>query len=538
LDRKINLFSSQNREILKSQLTSIHFDLIIIGGGITGAGICLDAVARGLKVCLIEMNDFASGTSSKSTKLIHGGLRYLEQFEFKLVNETGSERGILNKIAPHIVNSEKMLLPIKKKGKLNKLSTSIALFVYDYLAGVDKEDKKNILTKEEIIVKEPLLKTNGLDGGAIYSEFRTDDARLTIEILKTAGRIGAMPINYVKGEYYINKDGKISGVNCIDNLSKNSFVINSSYVVNAGGPWVDDILINENKKLVLSKGIHIVIPYIKFPLKQSVYFDAIDKRMIFAIPRGNTTYIGTTDTKFSLNKHNIPILKSEVNYLLQSVNNYFSAHLTIDDVISSWAGLRPLVKDEGKKITEISRKDEIFISKNGLITIAGGKLTGYRKMAERVLNKIFKIGNFELKKCNTKNIKLYESQNLKETKKEIINYLLKINYLKDEAISLYNIYGENTREIIKISKTIKSQNKKKSIIISEFIFCFENEMCQNLVDFFFQRTSRVYFEIEKISYQIKTIKETYKKLKSISEKQFKIEENELKKYIKTITTFI
>ena len=125
-----------------------------------------------------------------------------------------------------------------------------------------------------------------------------------------------------------------------------------------------------------------------------MYFDAIDKRMIFAIPRGNTTYIGTTDTKFSLNKHNIPILKSEVNYLLQSVNNYFSAHLTIDDVISSWAGLRPLVKDEGKKITEISRKDEIIISKNGLITIAGGKLTGYRKMAERVLNKIFKIGNF------------------------------------------------------------------------------------------------------------------------------------------------
>ena len=248
MDRKINLFSSQNREILKSQLTSIHFDLIIIGGGITGAGICLDAVARGLKVCLIEMNDFASGTSSKSTKLIHGGLRYLEEFEFKLVSETGSERGILNKIAPHIVNSEKMLLPIKKKGKLNKLSTSIALFVYDYLAGVDKEDKKNILTKEEIIVKEPLLKTNGLDGGAIYSEFRTDDARLTIEILKTAGRIGAMPINYVKGEYYINKDGKISGVNCIDNLSKNSFVINSSYVVNAGGPWVDDILINENKR--------------------------------------------------------------------------------------------------------------------------------------------------------------------------------------------------------------------------------------------------------------------------------------------------
>ncbi len=174
MDRKINFFSSKNRDKLKSQLTSIHFDLIVIGGGITGSGICLDAVARGMKVCLIEMNDFASGTSSKSTKLIHGGLRYLEQFKFNLVHETGSERSVLNKLAPSIVKSEKMLLPIKNNGKLNKLSTSIALSIYDYLAGVRIKDKKQILSKKETELKEPLLKTDGLNAGAIYSEYRTD----------------------------------------------------------------------------------------------------------------------------------------------------------------------------------------------------------------------------------------------------------------------------------------------------------------------------------------------------------------------------
>ena len=170
MDRKINFFSSKNRDKLKSQLTSIHFDLIVIGGGITGSGVCLDAVARGMKVCLIEMNDFASGTSSKSTKLIHGGLRYLEQFKFNLVHETGSERSVLNRLAPSIVKSEKMLLPIKNNGNLNKLSTSIALSIYDYLAGVRIKDKKQILSKKETELMEPLLKTDGLNAGAIYSE--------------------------------------------------------------------------------------------------------------------------------------------------------------------------------------------------------------------------------------------------------------------------------------------------------------------------------------------------------------------------------
>jgi glycerol-3-phosphate dehydrogenase len=184
LVRKINFFDSRKRDEYKSIISNKTFDVLVIGGGITGAGISLDASSRGLNTCLIEMNDFASGTSSKSTKLIHGGLRYLEQFKFKLVHETGNERAILSNIAPHLVKPEKMLLPIIKNGKLNKFSTRIALMIYDYLANVRKEDKNKILSIGETFYQEPLLKSNNILGSAYYSEYRTDDSRLTIEAIK------------------------------------------------------------------------------------------------------------------------------------------------------------------------------------------------------------------------------------------------------------------------------------------------------------------------------------------------------------------
>ena len=189
MDRKINYLDTTLRSEYKKHISKNTFDILVIGGGVTGAGICLDAASRGLKTCLIEMNDFASGTSSKSTKLIHGGLRYLEQFKFGLVHETGSERAILRNIAPHIVKSEKMLLPIIKNGKLSNFSTRAALFVYDYLANVKGKDRNKMLSKNEVQSMEPLLIDKNLRGGALYSEYRTDDSRLTIDLLK---------VNYIK----------------------------------------------------------------------------------------------------------------------------------------------------------------------------------------------------------------------------------------------------------------------------------------------------------------------------------------------------
>src|SRR5688572_9270178 len=217
-------FSALSRNLIVSRLQSVKYDLIIIGGGITGAGIALDAASRGLKTALIEKNDFAFGTSSRSTKLIHGGLRYLKQLEFGLVKEVGSERAVVHKLAPHLVIPEKMLLPLSEGKSMGYWLTSIGLKIYDWLAGVKEEDKRRMLTRPQTLKAEPLLKTEGIKGGALYAEYRTDDARLTIEIMKTAARYGATVLNYAKvvGFGY-DSEGKITKAKVLDELKETEF---------------------------------------------------------------------------------------------------------------------------------------------------------------------------------------------------------------------------------------------------------------------------------------------------------------------------
>ena len=530
MDRKINYLDTTLRSEYKKHISKNTFDILVIGGGVTGAGICLDAASRGLKTCLIEMNDFASGTSSKSTKLIHGGLRYLEQFKFGLVHETGSERAILRNIAPHIVKSEKMLLPIIKNGKLSNFSTRAALFVYDYLANVKGKDRNKMLSKNEVQSMEPLLIDKNLRGGALYSEYRTDDSRLTIDLLKRSVNYDACPINYTKAEVFLfDKMKKVIGVNCKDQLKNDKINIYSKVIINASGSWTDDILKGKKKKLVLSKGIHIVLPIKKLNIKQSLYFDAIDSRMIFAIPRGKTVYIGTTDTKYEKGKDKIEILKKEVKYLVDSINNSFNKSIEIKDVISSWVGLRPLIKDGNKKVTEISRRDEIYISSDGLITIAGGKLTGYRKMAERVVDLAQKKLKINKSRSVTKSLKLI-NYNYNFCKKKC-----KENGANSQMFNnIYNIYGDGCLEIFKIHKEIKNEH----IIVSEFIYTKQNEMCHNLLDFFTQRNSVVYFEIENLKNYLKHIKKYLLKNKLIKKEIWKEEEINLMNYVKKITNFI
>ena len=298
--------SSLKREKIISNLKEKEYDLLIIGGGITGAGIALDATTRGLKTALVEKQDFAAGTSSRSTKLIHGGLRYLKQLEFGLVMETGRERSILHNNAPHLVVPEKLILPLFKEGAMGKWATSIGLWVYDLLAGVPKEERRKMLSRERVLNEEPLLSADGLLGGGIYSEYRTDDARLTLEVLKTATKYGADIINYTSSQSFLYRDEKICGSECYDHLLKVKLNIKAKAVVNASGPWVDELRKADNslngKMIFLSKGVHLVIPKKRLPIKNSIYFDIPDdNRMMFAIPRGKVTYLGTTDTKYSGN---------------------------------------------------------------------------------------------------------------------------------------------------------------------------------------------------------------------------------------------
>lgn len=506
-------FTNLERQKTIGNLESEEFDLVVIGGGITGGGIALDAASRGLKVVLIEKGDFASGTSSKSTKLIHGGLRYLKQFDFWLVKEVGSERAIVHKLAPHLVLPEKMLLPLIENGSYGKWLTSIGLKVYDILAQVSGDDKRKMLEKKEAMKLEPLLPKKILNGAGYYAEYRTDDARLTIENIKTSLLFGAQALNYAKVNDFLYDNEKVAGVKVTDETTGKEFTIKSKYVISAAGPWVDELRsLNNSKKgkqLHLTKGVHLVFPYEKLPVKQSVYFDIPDGRMMFAIPRGKVTYVGTTDTNYNDNKDRVRTDIADAIYLISAVNNMFpDINLELDDIVSSWAGLRPLIHEEGKSASELSRKDEIFVSDTGLISIAGGKLTGYRKMAERVVDRIAKKMeeeyDTELKECYTEKIILCGNVDFKKFK-HVKKYISEVyNNIKDEGFSKHDAwflvtnYGKQTEKILELYATIVEADPYVRLAKAEVAFGIDYEMVQTPMDFFIRRTGRLYFDIESI----------------------------------------
>ncbi len=507
-------FSAYNREEHISIASNDSYDLIVIGGGITGAGIALDAASRGLKTILLEKNDFSSGTSSKSTKLIHGGLRYLKQFEIALVREVGRERAIAHRLAPHLVTSEKMLLPLTEGGTFGKLMTSVGLMVYDILAGVEGADQRVMLDEKETMYKEPLLKKDETLGGGLFAEYRTDDSRLTIEVIKTAVNSGAVCVNYVEVTDFQYAGKLVTGVLARNVLTQKTIRISAKKVVSAAGPWVDELRSKDHslkgKTLHLTKGVHLVFERDKLPIRQAVYFDVSDGRMIFAIPRGKITYVGTTDTNYSGDKNRILTEKEDAQYLIDAVNNTFDGiALTIKDVSSSWAGVRPLIHEEGKSASELSRKDEIFESNSGLMSIAGGKLTGYRKMAERITDLVFeKLEKDEGRKfvsCKTEKIALaggpFEGAEDVKKYQQHLQEILNI-YKIDPYHSWYltATYGRQSDQVIEIFKeTIHEyENAEFALLIAELNFSLAHEFTQKTMDFLTRRTGRLFFDIQSV----------------------------------------
>ncbi len=505
-------FSNLDRRAIRDELIRDSFDLLVIGGGITGAGIALDAASRGLKVALVEKGDFASGTSSKSTKLIHGGLRYLKQFDFWLVKEVGSERAIVHKLAPHLVIPEKMLLPLIENGSYGKWLTSIGLKVYDILAQVEGDDKRRMLEKKEALKLEPLLPKKILKGAGYYAEYRTDDARLTLENIKTSLSFGAAALNYAEVKDFVYQEDRVSGVEVLDHVSGDTFTIKSKYVISAAGPWVDSLRsVNQSlkgKRLQLTKGVHLVFPHEKLPVKQSVYFDVPDGRMIFAIPRGRITYVGTTDTVYLEDKDQVRTDLADAIYLISAVNNMFPGiDLEMEDIESSWAGLRPLIHEEGKSASELSRKDEIFVSETGLISIAGGKLTGYRKMAERVVNLIAKEikekEGTELPECKTAAIALCGSdfKKFKQVKKYVTEVFKAIEgdgLTEYHAYYLVTNYGKQSDTILEQYRKMKGNDPEVKLALAELDFGIAYEGICTPQDFFIRRTGRLYFDLPSV----------------------------------------
>lgn len=508
-------FSNLNRNEFTNRLQAQPFDLLVIGGGITGCGIALDAALRGMKVALIEKNDFASGTSSRSTKLIHGGLRYLKQLEIKLVHDVGSERAVVHRNARHVVIPEKMLLPIQQDGSLGKNSSSLGLLVYDLLAGVKKEERRVMLNKHDTLKAEPLLAGDKLVGGGLYFEYRTDDSRLTIEIAKSAFDKGATLLNYTEcRNFTYDAAGKVTGARVLDKVTGNEFDVRATTVVNACGPWVDLLRKEDNslkgKRLLLTKGVHIVFPYSKLPLQQAAYFDVGDGRMIFAIPRNNITYVGTTDTVYNQSIDKPRCTKEDTSYLLKAVNGVFpSVKLTEKDIVSSWAGLRPLIFEDGKSASEVSRKDEIMVSGSGLISIAGGKLTGYRLMAQKIVDLVAKKLGKDYGYCQTKNHRLGGGNFATEEEfvKALETFTETGTTLRVPAAKVrewFYRYGTYTGTILDNVKQLRSKAADDNTLFetAELKYAVEHELVLHLSDYLIRRTGKIFFDHPNTSKQL------------------------------------
>lgn len=507
-------FSSLNRQQIINRMKDTAYDLVVIGGGITGAGIALDASQRGMKVALVEMQDFAAGTSSRSTKLVHGGLRYLKQLQVGVVAETGKERAIVYENGPHVTTPEFMLLPMHKGGTFGPATTSAALMVYDFLAGVKKEERRQMLSAEETLNREPLVKKDGLKGGGYYVEYRTDDARMTIEVMKRAAEFGADIINYTKASGFIyDKKKKVTGIHATDLIHNQKFEINGKKVVNASGPWVDEVrggdYSKNNKQLRLTKGVHLVFDASIFPLKQAVYFDTeSDKRMIFAIPRDGKTYVGTTDTFYNQEKAVPKVTQEDRDYLIDAVNYMFpDVKVSDDDIESSWAGIRPLILEEGKDPSEISRKDEIWEGKSGLLTIAGGKLTGYRHMAEGIVDRVAKRLKEEykltFKPCATKHTTISGgdvggSAGFEAYQQSVVVNPDTVGLTREHQLDIVKRYGSNAPAIFNIAHAQKDKEVHglPLDVYSRLVYSIQNEMVYQPTDFFIRRTGALYFDID------------------------------------------
>ena len=502
----MNNFSHIERENTLANLKDEQYDVIVIGGGITGTGIALDCTSRGLKTLLVEMQDFAAGTSSRSTKLVHGGLRYLKQFEVKMVSDVGKERSIVYENAPHVTTPLWMLLPIYKKGTFGKYSTSIGLKVYDFLAGVKREEKRRMLSRKEVLRREPLLNKKGLLGGGEYVEYRTDDARLTMEVAKKAYEHGADLLSYAKvNQFQYDANGRVAGVHLTDELTNKSYLTKGKVIVNATGPWVEKVINLDTKvpgkSLLLTKGVHIVLDRKKLPLNQPIYFDTPDGRMVFAIPRNGKTYVGTTDTIYDEYLEHPTTSDEDKEYLLSCIRSIFpETAIEMEHIESTWAGIRPLIHEEGKGPSEISRKDEIWTSKTGLITIAGGKLTGYRKMAETVTDLI--TSKLEGKRTHsvTKEMKLSggdffhpsDFPTFIETKAE---QLSKLRMSKKDGATIAATYGTNTDLIIELEKELLIELDLPLPIKLTLHYGMKYEMVLTPTDYFARRTGAIYFDI-------------------------------------------
>ncbi len=388
------------RQAHLSRVKNQSFDLVVIGGGITGAGVARDAARRGLRVALLERADLASGTSSRSSKLVHGGLRYLEQYEFGLVFESVSERRVLMDIAPHLVKPLPFVFPVYESFGRAAL-IDIGMWLYDGLSLFRSPKMHRRMGRKGTAKAEPALTTEGLKSAELYYDCATDDARLTLETALDAMRQGAQVVTWCPVVGILHDErGRATGVKAHDLLNEETFEIQAGAIVNATGPWTDGIrgmalgaAAGQRPLLRPTKGVHIVVPWDKLPVEHAVVLiHPTDERVLFAIPWGERSYVGTTDTDWAGDPALVAADLSDVDYLIKAAAHFFPNHpLHYEDVIATWAGLRPLINQEGVHESQVSREHQVDVEADGVVTVAGGKLTTYRRMAAEVVDKALDV---------------------------------------------------------------------------------------------------------------------------------------------------
>ena len=449
------------------------WDIAVIGGGSSGLGVALDAVSRGLSVALFEKSDFAKGTSSRSTKLVHGGVRYLAQGDVFLVLEALKERGRLLKNAPHLAHDQSFIIPIYSL--FDRLKYTVGLKMYDWMAGKLSLGKSSFISKEETTERLPTIKQEGLKGGVVYHDGQFDDARLALNVAQTCDEKGVAALNYFKvNELHKDHEGKISGLSVKDQFSKNNYSIKAKMVVNATGVFADKILQLDNpgarKMIRPSQGIHLVMDRSFLSGTDALMIpETSDGRVLFAVPWHDKLVVGTTDTMRDKPKLEPEALEKEIDFVLKTAEEYLTKKPTRSDVLSVYAGLRPLAAptDDNEKTKEISRSHKVIVSDSNLITLTGGKWTTFRKMGEDTVEYFTQITGEKLKGSTSAEFKIHA-------------------YSTEKAIDYLGVYGDD-RNAIKALQTEHSElndllHPKYPFTKAEVVFACRNEMAMKVED--------------------------------------------------------
>lgn len=484
-------FSVESRKANIQKMASQKMDLFVIGGGINGAGIARDAAMRGMSVALIEVSDFASGTSSRSSKLIHGGIRYLENKEFKLVFEALSERQRLFEIAPHLVHPLRFMIPLYESGRVGMFKMGLGMWLYDALSLFQAPEMHERLGPEETLIRMPTLQAQGLLGSYVYSDAYMDDDRLVHETLRSANEHGALCANYVKAiDVELNANNQVQKVLCEDQITGAKFSVEARHFVSSVGPWTDQLgteLFKKWKRILRpTKGVHLTFEKKRLPLDSAVVMGA-EKRIVFGIPRHDMVIVGTTDTDFQGPPEKVITTPEDVRYLLGIIHHYFpGAEIQTQDIVASYAGVRPLVHDGSENEGKTSREHTIFTEDHGVTFVAGGKYTTYRLMAQQVVEACLQSFPIEEKvkynycRTNQPLNPLVHPQSRQEDYRVVEDLVAAGSLSQPEAQLLVDRHGAEAFEIYR-------EFGPGPYWRLEAEHAIENTMCFHLVDFYCRR---------------------------------------------------